>query len=113
MTAVVRQLDVIALYQWLEQTKDRVPVLLDARERWETQHGVIKDSHCLPLSEVNEQKVFNRISKDEPVVAICHHGIRSAMVAEWLEHHGYARVFNLEGGIDAWARKIDRNIGIY
>lgn len=113
MTYAIRQLDVVALHEWLEQAEDQVPVLLDVRERWETQYGFIQDSHCLPLSELNEQKVFDWISKDEPVVAICHHGIRSAMVAGWLEHHGYTQVFNLEGGIDAWARKIDHTIGIY
>lgn len=112
MTSAIRQLDVAALHEWLEQTEGQVPVLLDVRERWETQNGCIKDSHCLPLSELNEQKV-DWISKDEPVVAICHHGIRSAMVAEWLEHHGYTQVFNLEGGIDAWAREIDHTIGVY
>jgi rhodanese-related sulfurtransferase len=40
-------------------------------------------------------------------VVVCHHGMRSYQVAMYLERAGFPRVYNLQGGIDAWAREID------
>lgn len=108
----MQNLVVEALRDWLDAEKASAPVLLDVRECWETEIGFIKDSHCLPLSKFTTTSL-SHISFETPIVVICHHGIRSAMVAEWLSNQGYTQVFNLEGGIDAWSRRIDQNIDIY
>ncbi len=42
-----------------------------------------------------------------PVIVMCHHGIRSAHIVAYLKHYGAESVFNLTGGIDAWALHID------
>jgi rhodanese-related sulfurtransferase len=47
-------------------------------------------------------------------VVICHHGIRSLQVARYLEEHlGFSNVINLAGGVDAWARDVDRQMAVY
>jgi rhodanese-related sulfurtransferase len=46
-------------------------------------------------------------------VCICHHGGRSAQVAYWLARQGFAEVYNLTGGVDAWARQVDRGMATY
>jgi rhodanese-related sulfurtransferase len=43
----------------------------------------------------------------------CHHGVRSAAVAEFLARNGFSKVWNLEGGIDQWARKVDARMKRY
>jgi rhodanese-related sulfurtransferase len=44
---------------------------------------------------------------------LCHSGGRSARVAEFLGRQGFARVANIEGGIDAWSRDCDPTISRY
>ena len=51
--------------------------------------------------------------REAEVVVFCHHGQRSSQVAAWLRGLGYTQVFNMDGGIDAWARTIDPSVGIY
>jgi len=42
----------------------------------------------------------------------CHHGVRSASVAEFLRQQGFKAV-NLQGGVDQWARVIDPSMKRY
>ena len=45
---------------------------------------------------------------------MCHHGVRSASAAAWLEQHGEFPVLsNLRGGIEAWAREVDPSVPRY
>jgi rhodanese-related sulfurtransferase len=55
---------------------------------------------------------LGEIDPEKDVVAICHHGGRSAQVALFLEKHGY-RVHNLVGGVDAWSRTVDPAVPTY
>ncbi len=43
---------------------------------------------------------------------ICHHGLRSAHVTQALDRAGFSKVFNLEGGLDAYA-DVDDSISRY
>ncbi len=53
------------------------------------------------------------LPKDATIVFQCHHGMRSRRAAEQAIEHGFTRVFNLEGGIDAWSREIDPSVPTY
>jgi rhodanese-related sulfurtransferase len=44
---------------------------------------------------------------------MCHSGVRSRRVAEFLQGNGFTNVFNLEGGIDAWSTQIDSRVPRY
>jgi rhodanese-related sulfurtransferase len=47
-------------------------------------------------------------------VVLCHAGIRSWQFGCWLmEVHGYERVWNLHGGIDAWSLEADPQVPRY
>jgi len=48
-----------------------------------------------------------------PVVAYCHHGVRSMMVAQWLAAQGLDGAINLAGGIDAWSVEVDPSVTRY
>jgi rhodanese-related sulfurtransferase len=87
------------------------PLLLDVREPWEFEIAHIEGSTLVPLGQV--PRMVNREDPDREVVVICHHGIRSRNAGRFLEHHGFTRVINLAGGIDAWAREVDQSLAVY
>lgn len=81
------------------------PQLLDVREPLEHAICQIPGSTLIPLREISGQ--LDVVDRDRPIVCICHHGGRSAQVAQFLEGTGIVDVFNLTGGVDAWAREVD------
>lgn len=87
------------------------PLLLDVREPWEYEIAHIEGSTLVPLGQVRQWVA--REDPDREVVIICHHGVRSHHAGLFLEHHGFSRVINLMGGIDAWAREVDPALPTY
>jgi rhodanese-related sulfurtransferase len=43
----------------------------------------------------------------------CHHGVRSLHVVNWLRGHGIENAQSMQGGIDAWSRRIDPTVPRY
>jgi rhodanese-related sulfurtransferase len=77
------------------------PVLLDVREMWEFALARIEGSKLVPMAEI-----FDRLTELDPAtetVVTCHHGARSAYVTRVLNLSGFESVYNLEGGLDAYA----------
>lgn len=77
--------------------------LLDVREIDEVNAGplgTIGDAALIPLSELRDR--VDEVPGDEPVIAICPTGARSAQAAQIMEQAGVLRVANLRGGILGW-----------
>ncbi len=53
------------------------------------------------------------LPKDAPLAFLCHSGGRSANAAEHFRSLGFRKVYNVEGGIDAWSREIDPDVPRY
>jgi monothiol glutaredoxin len=53
------------------------------------------------------------LPKDAPLAFLCHHGNSSRGAAEHFREHGFRDVWNIEGGIDAWAEQIDPSVPRY
>ena len=94
-------------------------IILDVREPQELELanlGWDKIDPC-PLSVIGEKREAALPppvrDKDAPIVVLCHHGMRSAQVTMWLLSLGYTDVHNLAGGIDAYARQINPDVGMY
>jgi rhodanese-related sulfurtransferase len=85
--------------------------LLDVREDWELAVCALPGTIDIPMTSLASQ--VDRISSATPLVVICHHGGRSLQVAMWLRQQGFADVVSLEGGIDAWAQRVDRSLPLY
>jgi adenylyltransferase/sulfurtransferase len=86
------------------------PALLDVREPWEFELSRIEGSKLIPIGKIPE-----RVSELDPAaetVVICHHGTRSAYVTRALQQAGFARVLNLEGGLDAYS-DVDASVPRY
>jgi len=87
------------------------PVLLDVREPWEFQTCHIDGSVSIPMNTIPAQ--IEQLDRNAPVVCICHHGMRSMRVANFLEANGFGKVINLTGGIHAWAQQVDTTMPTY
>ena len=47
-------------------------------------------------------------------MVLCHHGVRSRSVSEFLvERLGFTDVCNISGGIDAYSRRVDASVPLY
>lgn len=84
---------------------------MDVREQWEWDLAHIADSLHIPMGQITSR--YSEIPEDRPIICICHHGVRSMQVGIFLKRHGYTQIFNLHGGIDAWARDLDPTIARY
>jgi rhodanese-related sulfurtransferase len=94
-------------------------ILLDVREPDELTYAKITDPRLevTPMSQLAQQGP-NALSEavraqDVPVYVLCHHGSRSVQVTMWLMQQGYKNVVNIRGGIDEYARQVDRSVGMY
>ena len=65
----------------------------------------------IPMEELEHRT--DELDPASEVVVICHHGVRSAAVADYLGQLGFQKVWNLSGGIDQWARSVDRGMKRY
>jgi rhodanese-related sulfurtransferase len=97
----------------------RTPVVLDVREPWELQTAcVTEDGFTLlriPMRDVpaRAEELRQQLGADQPVACLCHHGMRSLQVANFLAQSGFTAVVNLQGGIDAWSRQRDTTVPLY
>ncbi|HYR34119.1 MAG TPA: rhodanese-like domain-containing protein [Burkholderiales bacterium] len=107
----MKQISAPDLAAWLADAGRERPVLLDVREPWEYEKARIEGARLVPMSEVPGR--LAELDQDREVVAICHHGGRSAQVAMLLEKAGYTKVHNLLGGVDAWSRTVDPTVPLY
>jgi rhodanese-related sulfurtransferase len=94
-------------------------ILLDVREPHELAFAKVHDRRLevTPMSRLAREGT-NALSdsvrsQDSTIYVMCHHGNRSSQVTMWLAQQGWKNVFNVRGGIDAYARTIDSSIGFY
>jgi rhodanese-related sulfurtransferase len=85
--------------------------VIDVREPWELERASVAGATSIPLGELAD--AAPSLDREREYVVMCHHGSRSAMAVQWLRQQGFARVSNLDGGIDAWSREIDPSIPQY
>ncbi|MDQ7989797.1 MAG: rhodanese-like domain-containing protein [Candidatus Dactylopiibacterium sp.] len=92
------------LAAWLADAARPAPLLLDVREPWEVEHVALPGSEAVPMAEIPARA--HLLDATRPVVCICHHGMRSQRVALFLAQQGFTQLYNLTGGIDAWALRV-------
>ena len=77
--------------------------LLDVRTPQEFQQARIAGAHLIPIDQLMQR--VGELPQDRPILVYCAVGSRSAQVFSFLARRGYAEVYNLDGGISAWAAK--------
>jgi rhodanese-related sulfurtransferase len=86
--------------------------LLDVREPSELERAQIEGSTNIPMGDV-PMRAHQELDPEQPIVVLCHHGVRSLTVTNWLRQQGFPKVQSVRGGIDGWARTVDPAIPLY
>jgi len=86
-------------------------VLLDVREAMELEIARLPQAIHVPMGEVPAR--LGELDRDRPLVVICRSGGRSGQVVQFLEQQGFKDVYNLAGGIIAWAEELDDSLTVY
>ena len=86
--------------------------LLDVREPWELEKAKLEGSKNIPMGEV-PGRAHQELDPDQHIVVMCHHGLRSLSVTNWLRQQGFEKVQSMRGGIDGWARTLDPKVPLY
>ena len=107
------EITVRELKQMIDSREDFV--LVDTREKIEQDTCKIKNAKLASFSEIagGNLEIFDNIDKNKKIVLYCHTGKRSTFVMNMMKKKGYKNAKTLVGGIDAWAKEIDRQVPIY
>jgi rhodanese-related sulfurtransferase len=91
-----------AKHMWGRVEAGEALQILDVRDPWEHQQGVIAGALLIPMSEVRAR--MQELDTARPVYVICHLGSRSGMVAGFLARQGIEAI-NVDDGMDGWERQ--------
>lgn len=89
------------------------PVVLDVRNTEELSIASLGEDIHIPLAELDFRLDELLPYKDRDLVISCRSGVRSARAWQQLRAAGFDRIYNLEGGILAWADHIDTSLPKY
>ncbi len=89
--------------------------LFDVREPEEVALACIEGFTNLPLSQYDQwsTRIATEFDPHAETLVLCHHGIRSAHMCQWLSTQGFTNVKNISGGIDAFSQIVDRSVPRY
>ena len=105
----MKEITVAQLKEKLDSKEDFQ--LIDVRESFEYEMSNINGEN-IPLAGILIEA--GKISKDKPVVIQCRSGARSAAALMQLEQRfGFTNLYNLKGGILAWAAEYDPDMQVY
>ncbi|GAB4462960.1 MAG: molybdopterin-synthase adenylyltransferase MoeB [Anaerolineales bacterium] len=85
--------------------------LLDVREPHELEISALPGAVNIPLGQLAAR--LSELDSAEEMVVFCKGGTRSARALELLASAGFKKVKNLKGGINAWAREVDKSLPVY
>lgn len=110
-TMPIQTIDAEALFEKIASPDIKI-TLIDVRELFEYEICHLPNSILIPLHELPAQVA--KIPQEGMVVVYCHHGIRSAHAIQYLQQDTQAtHLYNLAGGIDAWAATVDPQMARY
>jgi rhodanese-related sulfurtransferase len=114
---VIMSLPEISVQELAERLSqgEPTPQLIDVREPQEFAIAKIEGFTLYPLSQHAEWSatITQQLDPQAETYVLCHHGMRSAQMCQWLLNQGFTQVKNISGGIDAYAGFVDRAIPRY
>ena len=88
--------------------------LIDVREPHEYATARIAGAELMPMRSVPANLQSLEAKADEcALIIVCHHGVRSLQVANWLREQGVAECQSMAGGIDLWSCAVDPAVPRY
>jgi adenylyltransferase/sulfurtransferase len=94
-----------------ERVKDNHLKLLDVREPHELEISALPNAVNIPLGQLASR--LSELNSADDMVVFCKGGTRSARALELLASAGFKKVKNLKGGINAWAKEVDKSLPLY
>jgi len=85
--------------------------LIDVREPYEWDICHIPGAKLIPLGQLPAR--LSELDSADEIVLQCKVGGRSARALRLLQEAGFAKLWNVEGGINAWAEQVDTNVPKY
>ena len=80
-------------------------VILDVREVEEYDQGIVPESILIPQGQIEETIEEHIPDHDQPIIAMCAGGVRSAFAAVTLNELGYKHVVSMDGGFNLWKQE--------
>jgi len=81
------------------------------REPHELAISSLPGEELLPLGQLAAR--LPELDSSQEIVLFCKTGSRSSRALELLVSAGFRKVKNLQGGINAWAREVDKSLPVY
>lgn len=98
----IHVLSVDAFEQKLNATPEKI--ILDVRTDEEYAQGKMKNATQIDYYQRNFKTEVAKLDKTKPVFVYCASGVRSNSAAKILKQQGFTEVYDLKGGLNAWAR---------
>jgi rhodanese-related sulfurtransferase len=114
MSSPIPEIGVEALGSHLADRSEEVQ-FIDVREPQELEIACLPGFENLPLSQFSEWSgvIHQHFNPAAETLVLCHHGMRSAQMCQWLISQGFTNVKNVRGGIDAYAVLVDPAVPRY
>jgi adenylyltransferase/sulfurtransferase len=94
-----------------ERVKNNHLKLLDVREPHELEISALPNAVNIPLGQLASR--LSELNSADDMVVFCKGGTRSTRALELLASAGFKKVKNLKGGINAWAKEVDKSLPLY
>ena len=110
----IPEISVTELAQLMAEQKTQLQ-LIDVREAEEIAIASIPEFTVLPLSQFAtwRETINTRFNSETETIVLCHYGMRSAQMCQWLINQGFSNVKNVSGGINAYSLMVDSTIPQY
>lgn len=105
----MNEISVEELAKWRASGKNFV--LLDVREPFEVETASLSGAVHIPMRQIPLR--IRELERNAEIAVLCHHGGRSEYVAQFLRMQGFSNVHNVDGGIDAYAKRVDGAVPKY
>lgn len=102
-------IDVQTLKRWLDE--GRQITVVDVRTPLEHDIARLPAARLIPLQDLPER--IHELDPAEPMAILCHHGPRSTRATQFLRQNGFAKTWNVAGGIHAWSLEVDPEVPVY
>jgi len=97
----IKEVEAPELARWLQAQGEPIRVI-DVRQHPEIAAGTVPGAEAVPLHTLPIR--LNELSRTEKLVLVCRSGARSAQACMFLAQQGFDEVYNLRGGMMAWAQ---------
>jgi len=97
----VKEIEAPELAKWLDEEGIKLRVI-DVRQHPEIAAGTVPGAEAVPLHTLPMK--IRDLPREEKLVLVCRSGARSAQACMFLAQQGFDNVYNLRGGMMAWAQ---------